>query len=147
MARYLSQLDIDVSIYIAEGDKEYQHDLIEDLKIHERIWRDFSELALFPERLQQEVGLSPREAKKIAHKRLTAPFQSLADVESIEKIAKASIHKVKDFSQKQCMVEFTGIPEKEFISVGTNKAPQKQIKKKKKTDANADIFTSALFLL
>jgi len=25
MARYLSQLDIDVYIYIAEGDREYQH--------------------------------------------------------------------------------------------------------------------------
>lgn len=26
MAKYLSQLDIDVSIHIAEGDKEYHYD-------------------------------------------------------------------------------------------------------------------------
>ncbi len=39
MARYLSQLDIDVFIYIAEGDKEYQYDPLQDSKAKERAWK------------------------------------------------------------------------------------------------------------
>ena len=38
MARYLSQLDIDVYIYIGDGDKEYQYDPLADRKAKEHIW-------------------------------------------------------------------------------------------------------------
>ncbi len=53
MARYLSQLDIDVYIYIAKGDKEYQYDPLQGSKAKERTWKEFSELALSIDRLCQ----------------------------------------------------------------------------------------------
>ncbi len=39
MAKYLSQLDIDVYIYIAEGDREYQYDAECEIKSEEQIWK------------------------------------------------------------------------------------------------------------
>src|SRR5207302_6265755 len=83
MAKYLSQLDIDVYIYIVEGDQEYQYDLQRENDIREKIWKQFSELALSQDRLVQEVQLSPREAKKVAQKRESMEIASLADIESI----------------------------------------------------------------
>src|SRR5712692_2670703 len=80
MAKYLSQLNIDVYIYIAEGDREYQYDPILVNQIKERAWKKFSELALSIDRLRQEVGLSPREAKKIAKEREAKEFTSQADI-------------------------------------------------------------------
>ena len=97
MAKYLCQIDIDVYIYIAEGDKEYQYDTESADTLLEKFWKHFSELALSQERLLQEVQLSPREAKKVADKRKSIEFTSLADVESIEGIAKVSLKKIKDY--------------------------------------------------
>src|SRR5205807_3633388 len=101
MARYLSQLDIDVYIYIAEGDKEYQYDPFLDKKIQERIWKEFNELALSVDRLHQEVELSRTQAARVAEKRATKDFRSLADVECIEKIAKISLEKIKKYINRQ----------------------------------------------
>src|SRR6266581_1293205 len=64
MAKYLSQIDIDVYIYIAEGDKEYQYDTESADTLSEKIWKHFSELTLSQDHLIQEVQLSSREAKK-----------------------------------------------------------------------------------
>src|SRR5947209_2191791 len=55
MAKYLSQLDIDVYIYIAEGDTEYQYDAQWEIKTKEQVWKQFSELSLLIDRLRQEV--------------------------------------------------------------------------------------------
>ncbi|HLI71143.1 MAG TPA: macro domain-containing protein [Ktedonobacteraceae bacterium] len=150
MAKYLSQLDATVYIYIAEGDREYQYDPIADMRINEQIWRAFSELALSVDRLQQEVGLSSREAKKVAEKRLAAPFQSLADVENIVKIARTSIDKVEKFTQRYNMTELEGMPEKNEAPneiTKANKAPRKQVKKKKRPDTGMAVTASALFAL
>jgi hypothetical protein len=97
MAKYLSQIDIDVHIYIAEGDKEYQYDTESTDTLLEKIWKHFSELAQSQKRLKDEVKLSDREAKKVADKRELIEFTSLADVESIEGIAKLSLKKIKDY--------------------------------------------------
>src|SRR5438105_8911716 len=41
MAKYLSQIDIDIYIYIAEGDKEYQYDTESADILSEKIWKHF----------------------------------------------------------------------------------------------------------
>ena len=101
MAKYLSQLDIDVYIYIAEGDREYQYEPLQDSKAKECIWKQFSELALSIDRLCQEVGLSRREATKVAKSRVALEFKSQADIDSIEKLAKTSSKKIKDYINRQ----------------------------------------------
>src|SRR5947209_897191 len=97
MAKYLSQLDIDVYIYIAEGDTEYQYDEQWETKTKEQIWKQFSELALSIDCLHQEVGLSLNQAKKIAGKRELTEFTTLADLESIDGLAKISFSRIKDY--------------------------------------------------
>jgi O-acetyl-ADP-ribose deacetylase (regulator of RNase III) len=100
MARYLSQLDIDVYIYISEEDKEYQYDPQRENDIRKKIWRQFCELALSQDRLQIEVGLSSREAKKVAQQRETKEITSLADIENIG-LAKISLKRIKDYLSRQ----------------------------------------------
>lgn len=108
MAKYLSQTDIDVFIYIAEGDKEYQHDLVLEnatleIATEESIWQRFNELAMSEERLFQEVQLSSREAKKVLEKRMVMEFTSLADIESTAKLAKVSYKRIKVYiAHQQC---------------------------------------------
>ena len=97
MAKYLSQLDIDVYIYIAESDKEYQYDTSGDSKVQEQIWEAFNELATSTDRLCEEVGLSQREAAKVAKRRGTTVFKSLADIEGIETLAAISIKRIKAY--------------------------------------------------
>jgi hypothetical protein len=122
MAKYLCQIDIDVYIYIAEGDKEYQYDTESADTLSEKIWKHFSELALSQERLK-EVGLSAREAKKVAHKRELMEFTSLADVESIEGIAKVSLKKIKDYlnCQKCTQAELSGLASTHTLSTSVKK--------------------------
>src|SRR6266849_722102 len=74
MAKHLSQLNIDVYIYIAEGDREYQYDPQRENDIKEKIWKQFSELARSQDPLIQEVKLSLREAKKVTAKREVMEF-------------------------------------------------------------------------
>lgn len=145
MAKYLSQMDIDVYVYIADSDKEYQHDPLEDQRIHKRIWQNFSEIALSVERLQLEVGLSLREAKKVADARLTSDFTSIASIEVIEKIAKVSVTKIERFIQTSNMPELAGMPEKKSIETKGNQTSRKP--KKKKTSTYSDVITTALFAL
>src|SRR5713226_2419534 len=112
MARYLSQLDIDVYIYIAEGDREYQYDPQRENDIKEKIWKQFSELARSQDPLIQEVKLSLREAKKVTAKREVMEFTSLADIENIENLAKVSLKKIKEYinCQQHTKVELPGMP-------------------------------------
>lgn len=111
MAKYLNQIDIDVYIYIAEGDREYQFDPQLENDIREKIWKKFSELALSQDRLNQEVGLSLREAKKLVQKRESMEIASLADIESIG-LAKISLKRIKDYisCQEYTKVELAGMP-------------------------------------
>ena len=144
MAKYLSQLDIDVYIYIAEGDTEYQH----DDESEEKIWKQFSEIALSPERLHQEVGLSSREAKKVANKRESMEYKSFADVESVDKIAQISLKKIKEYinSQRYTALELVGMQSmsKSHQPV-TKNTTKSQGRKQKKSDKTADISAESLF--
>ena len=146
MARYLSQIDVDVYIYIAEGDQEYQYDPAAEIKIAEHIWKAFSDLALSQERLQIEVGLSSVQAKKIAEQRLNGVFKGLADIEKIDRIARVTITKINAFTQKHRMTELTGMPVKNNIDSGTKGDLEKPSnKRKKRSNSNTGIITTALF--
>jgi O-acetyl-ADP-ribose deacetylase (regulator of RNase III) len=145
MARYLSQLDIDVYIYIAEGDKEYQYDPLQDSKAKERAWKEFSELALSINRLCQEVGLSHREATKVAKSREAMELKSQADIDGI-KLAKASSKKIKDYINRQRLtaIELPGLPGKSVSRQrDANGSPPKR--KRKKPDVNAGVSAELLF--
>jgi O-acetyl-ADP-ribose deacetylase (regulator of RNase III) len=125
MASYLSQLDIDVYIYIAEGDKEYQYDPQRENDIREKIWKQFSELALSQNRLVHEVQLSPREAKKIVYQREAMEIISLADIESIG-LAKISLKRIKDYLNCQ---EFTKVELEGMSPASITKPHQTKSKK------------------
>ena len=148
MAKYLSQLDIDVHIYIAEGDREYQYDPLEDSRINERIWKKFSELALSINCLCQEVGLSRREAKRVADWRKNVEFYSQADIDSIEKLAKTSAKKIKDYinRQKLTATELPGLQDtrtsRQHITNVLAKSPKR---KRKKPDTTAEVPVGSLF--
>jgi O-acetyl-ADP-ribose deacetylase (regulator of RNase III) len=148
MAEYLSRLDIDVYIYIAEGDKEYQYDPLQDSKAKERIWKQFGELALSIDRLCQEVGLSRREATKVAKGREATEFNSQADIDSIEKLAKTASKKIKDYISRQRLItiELPGLPSinssREPIANGSTKAPRR---KRKKLEATNGVPVEPLF--
>jgi O-acetyl-ADP-ribose deacetylase (regulator of RNase III) len=146
MARYLSQLDIDVFIYIAEGDKEYQYDPLQDSKAKERAWKEFSELALSIDRLCQEVGLSRREAIRVAKSREAMEFKSQADIDRIEKLAKTSSKRIKDYITRQRLtaIELPGLPGKSVSRQrDANGSPPKR--KRKKPDVNAGVSAELLF--
>lgn len=144
MAKYLSQLDIDVYVYISDGDKEYQYDPVETVRINEYIWQEFSKLALSAEDLHTKVGLSLKEAKKVVESRCDGGFRSLVDIERIDNIAKVSIKRINDFVQKYRMVELLNLPEK---NIPVNKTTIKLQKKKKRHTVNTDLTMSALFTL
>jgi len=149
MAKYLSQLNIDVYIYIAEGDREYQYDPILVNQIKERAWKKFSELALSIDRLRQEVGLSPREAKKIAKEREAKEFTSQADIDSIEKLAAISSKKIKEHINRQLLInaELPGLPGKNNPGTRTSKRPTKTAKRtKKKSDTEIATYKDLVLL-
>jgi O-acetyl-ADP-ribose deacetylase (regulator of RNase III) len=142
MAKYLSQLDIDVYIYIAEGDREYQHDPILDNQVKERAWKEFNDLALSIDRLCQEIGLSSREANKIAKQREAKEFTSQADIDSVENLAKISSKKIKAYINQQLLTnaELPGLPGKKSSGTKTNKRSAKTAKRaKKKSDTDVTI--------
>lgn len=147
MAKYLSQFDINVYIYIAEGDKEYQYDPLEEMRLHQRMWQNFSEIALSVERLQAEVGLNSRDAKKVAEARLTADFTSLAGIENINKIAKVSVNKVKKFVETSNLTELISMPEKKTPSVVGESVSPKPAQKRKRKSTGTNITANALFTL
>lgn len=134
MAKYLSQLDIDVYIYITEGDREYQYDPIMFNQIKERAWKAFSEIALTIDRLCQEVGISSREAKKIAKERETKEFTSQADIDGIEKLAAIASKKVKEYINCQLLIatELPGLPSKNNPGHRRSKKPTTTARRTKK---------------
>lgn len=114
MIKYLTQLNIPVYVYIAEGDNRYQvNDELDAESRMKRIWEKFNEIALSIEKLDQEVHLNKRDAKKILEKRALTSFASIADIENIQGFAKASLKKVKDYiaDQQYKKVELTGMPD------------------------------------
>lgn len=138
MAKYLSQLDIDVYVYIADGDREYQYDPTLVNQIKERAWKAFSEIALSIDRLCQEVGISSREAKKIAKERETKEFTSQADIDGIEKLAAIASKKVKEYINCQLLIttELPGLPGKNNPGHRRSKKPTTTTKRtKKKSEA------------
>ena len=144
MAKYLSKLDITVYIYIAEGDQEYQYDPIEELKIEARMFQNIEEIMLSPERLQQEVGLSAREAKKVADICRAAPFKSFSDLENAE-ASKTSKEKIKKFIRQYNMPELAGMPEKKATSTRDDKSSQKPRRKKKTEEFRPTVVANVLF--
>lgn len=148
MSEYLSQLDVDVYVYIAEGDREYQYDPLRDSKVKERIWIQFNELALSVDRLCQEVGLSHREAAKVAKSREAMEFKSQAAIGSIEKLAKSSSKKIKDYlnCQRLTALELPGLPSTTgSLQHAANGSTQSPKRKRKKSDAVAEIPVESLF--
>ena len=141
MARYLSPLDIDVYIYIAEGDKEYQYDAQRESDINEEIWKEFSGLALSQDRLKQEIRLSLREAKKVTQKRELMEFTSLADIEGIEGLAKISLKRIKDYiALQRCkQIELFAAYNANGSSPEEKKKSSKASGGRKKPDAKAQI--------
>ncbi len=145
MAKYLSQMDMDVYVYIVDGDTEYQYNSAENMRMKEYMWQEFSTLALSAEDLHTEVGLSLKEAKKVAERRCDGVFRSLADIERIEKIAKITIRKIDDFVQKYKMIELVDIPEKKNM---VNNATNNLQKRRQKNHAvRTDITMNVLFTL
>ena len=141
MARYLSQVDIDVYIYIAEDDKEYQYDPQRESDIKEKIWKQFSELALSQDRLIQEVQLSLKEVKKVVQKRELLEFTSLADIESIEGLAKVSLKRIKDYiAHQRCkQIELFGSQSANSSHPKEKKKSSKVSQSRKKPDAKVQI--------
>ena len=131
MAKYLSQLDIDVYIYIAEGDREYQHDPILDNQVKERAWKDFSNVALSIDSLLQKIGLSRREATKIAKQREAKEFTSQADIDNIEKLAAISSKKIKAYINRQLLTnaELPGLPDKNNPGTRTSTKSKPRVKR------------------
>jgi O-acetyl-ADP-ribose deacetylase (regulator of RNase III) len=111
MVRYLSNLDINVYIYIADDDIEYQ----DDKEAEAAIWKQFNGLALSAERLQQEVHLSARAAKKIVDSRKVVEFASLSDIIAIEGLAKGPLKQLKEYlhHQRYHVNELPGMPQEE----------------------------------
>ncbi len=111
MAQYLGPLDITVSIYVAEGDMEYQPDTHVDA-LHEKIWVRLNELAQAQSSLQQELQLNARDAKKIVARRALQELTSFKDIEEIEGLAQTSLKKIKTYIQDQQYnkAELAGMP-------------------------------------
>lgn len=145
MARYLSQLEIDVYIYIGDGDKEYQYDPLTDRKIKERIWKEFNKLALSEERLHLDVGLNLRDAKKVVEQRKAVEFKSQADFDAI-KLAKTSSKKIKEYLNLQQVkaVELIDFLDSTVPSQQTA-GKRTQSSKRKKRDTKTDVSAKPLF--
>ena len=113
MVKYLSQLDINVYIYIADGDVEYQY----NSEGEKNIWKRFSELALSTESLCKEAQLSLREAQKVAKVRESVEFTSQADIDSIGGLAKTTLKRIKEYIRRQqyTNVELPGMESENYI--------------------------------
>lgn len=144
MAKYLSQMDVDVYIYITEGDAEYQYDNEFEVKM----WKRFSKIALSPEHLCSEVGINIRDARKLASKRELVEYNSFADVENVEKLAKTSLKKIRDYlnSQKYITPVLTGLSSTHAPRAnGTKEVIQPFRQKRKKSHASTEVSADELF--
>ena len=108
MVRYLCQADIDVYIYIADGDQEI---LFND-DGEKFVWQQFNKLALSVDRLQEDVKLSAKEARRVHDARKIREFAAYAEVEKIDKLAKISLQRIKTYihNQRYHMPELPGMP-------------------------------------
>jgi O-acetyl-ADP-ribose deacetylase (regulator of RNase III) len=148
MAKYLSQLDIDVYVYITEGDTEYQYDAESDIKTREQTWKEFSELARSIDRLHQEVGLNAKDAKRVAQRRESMEFKALSDIDHIDGLAKTSLKKIKEYIDHQ---QFTAL---ELFSLTNASTPSSKVtkdatrpvkRKRKKRNTTSEVSTETLF--
>lgn len=141
MAKYLADLDIDIYIYIAEGDTQY---FPPDSHILERIWQRFNEIALSSNQLQIEIKLSKPQSKKVFEARQNIEFKSFSDVCSIDGLAKISCQRIKEFINHQLYTtnELPGITsntEKELPARNNKKTEKSSSKtKSKRTSVRAD---------
>ncbi len=145
MARYLCQLDIDVYIYTAEGDREYYDDEYKEQNVI--AWQSFSELALSLERLCNEICLSPREAKKVCASRSNKEFTSFSDIDAIKGLAKISLKRIKDYF---CYKQYSAqkLPYLEENGNVTKQQKKKTLhpkRKRKGSSENVEIPTLSLF--
>jgi O-acetyl-ADP-ribose deacetylase (regulator of RNase III) len=152
MVKYLSQLDIDVYIYIAEGDREYQLEAQLEIISLEVIWQHFNGIAVSAELLMQEIqGLSQRAAKKIAERRTTIEFHSQADIDTIDGLAKSASTLIRKYISHQQFTakELPGIADK----VDTDENPKytrtraKRSASTKTKNKKAETDAASLFVL
>nr|BBH92763.1 hypothetical protein KTA_09620 [Thermogemmatispora argillosa] len=100
MARYLSQLPIEVWIFIEPGDKEY-YSPSQPRSPEAAILEEFNSLALSRELLERELHLSQRQAGKVARARARATFSTFAEIEQIEGLTRISLRRIKDYWQRR----------------------------------------------
>ncbi len=145
MAKYLSTLETDVYIYIAEGDREYQYDEARERKLEVAILQYLNELALAPDRLKQEVSLSQKDAKKVFAWRETSEFTAISDVYTIEGLSKASIGKLKKHiaQQRHSPKEIPGISDGQEPSKPRNRPKARAPKSKPKSEPVNQEFPKA----
>lgn len=143
MMQYLSQTDIEVYIYIAEGDQEF---FIDEHR-EEAAWKQFSELALSLDLLKDKVNLSAREAKKIHEARQTGEFTAISDVEKINP-AKVSLQRIKDYIQNQFYhtPELPGMPNKKAQAKTRGKKQARKVVRQKRRQADESHAIKALSL-
>src|SRR6266536_3391410 len=136
MARYLSDLDIDVYIYIAEDDREYYYDAASESKLEAAILHHFNELALSLDCLKQEVSLNSKDAKKVFALREIAEFTSLSEVYAIEGLAKTSVKHLKNYFnlQRHPITEIPGISDGQEEPKPREKRKASASKRKRKSE-------------
>lgn len=151
MARYLSDLDIDVYIYIAEDDKEYYYDAASESKLEAAILQHFNELALSLDRLKQEISLNPKDAKKVFALREIAEFTALSEVYAIEGLAKTSVKHLKNYFnlQRHPIKEIPGISDgqeepkpREKRKAGSSKRKRKSEPENEERPKTSPLFSS-----
>ena len=132
MAKYLSQLDIDVNIYIAEGDTEYQYDNQFKRDAEGDFWKQFNELTRSVEGLRQVIQISEKGAKQIVDKRKSMEFTSLADIESINGLAESNLARIKAYINRP----------RQRVTKDVAKSPKQ---KRKRRVATIEVSTEPLF--
>lgn len=143
MARYLSKTDINVYIYIAEGDQEF----FVDERREEAAWKQFSELALSLDHLKDEINLSAGEAKKIYEARQTGEFTTISDIEKIN-TAKVSLQRIRDYIQSQFYHkhELPGMPTQKSQAKSSGKKQTHKVVRQKRRQAGELYTIKALSL-
>ncbi|GAC1424452.1 MAG: hypothetical protein NVSMB54_07260 [Ktedonobacteraceae bacterium] len=143
MATYLSKLDIDVCIYITEDDTEYQSEGLLGTLIEEGVWKQFSEVALSLNRLQDEVHLSKKAAKLVFDKRQTTEILSQACIDTVP-LAKRPLEQIKKYIREQYAAP-TELPGMNCES-NTKVNPKKSLAgKKKEFQKKTELSETSLF--
>ncbi|GHO56052.1 macro domain-containing protein [Ktedonobacter robiniae] len=132
MVQYLEDLDLDIYIYISDGDKEYTN----NNQAEAFIWEQLNKLALNWEELAQEVQLSAKGAKQVAERRREIEFHSIGDLAEIPDLAKVSLKRLKDYIQNQryAKKEIPGMPDTEQPNPPKTRRRQPSSKSTKKKE-------------